>query len=271
MNQGGDIIMKQGISTNMLKILAIVAMVCDHAPYLMQDWQNYYYVSPIYLLHAFGRLTAPIFFFLLALGYRRTRNANRYTVRLLVFALLAYMPYILYFKATYPNAQNFMDLNVIFTMLLGLLLLRSLHEIQNVPLKVIAVALCLIGGYWCDYGLYGLAMILVCDIAQNSRRGTVLGMAAVMMTYIFVRLSAQFPGDAGPFDYLNAFAANPRLVNYLIVMLCQFIPLILIAFNRTWYAGAMGERRPSFLAKWGFYIFYPAHITALLLIRMYLL
>ena len=263
--------MKAGLSTNTLKVLAIIAMVCDHAPYLLLGWQEVYYVSPWVFLHAFGRITAPIFFFLVALGYRRTRNANRYVVRLLIFACLSYVPYIMYFKDAAPNSHNFLELNVIFTMLIGLLLIRSVHEIKNIAAKIICIVLCLLIGYWCDYGLYGIAMILICDVARDSRSGTILGMGAVIVTSIYARLSNAFPSDAGPFDYIALFNSNPRMLNYLILLLCQFLPLIFIALHRSWYKGAMGEKRPSFFAKWGFYIFYPAHITVLLLIRIFVI
>jgi len=260
--------MKLGISTNALKILAIIAMVCDHAPYLLQGWQELYYVYPWFLLHAFGRVTAPIFFFLLALGYRRTSNANSYTIRLLIFACISYVPYIWYFKDALPNKQNFMELNIIFTMLVGLLLLRSIYEIKNTGLKALCIVLCLILGYWCDYGLYGVAMILICDVARDSRRGTILGMGAVMLVYIYVRFSNIFPSEAGPFEVIAQIGANSRISVYMFVMFCQFLPLLFIALHRKWYEA---EKRPSFLAKWGFYIFYPAHIAVLLLIKIYIM
>jgi len=263
--------MAQGLSTNRLKLLAIVAMACDHFPYIFDNWQALYYATPWFLFHAFGRITAPVFFFLLALGYRRTRNANRYTLRLLIFACISYLPYIRYFKGEFPNSQNFLELNVIFTMLFGLLLLRAVHEIQNPAIKIICIALCLLGGYWCDYGLYGLALILVCDVCRDSRRGTILGMGAVIMAYVYVSISRFFPYNAGPFEHIEYLLTNPIAVNYFIIMLCQFIPLLLIAFHTGWYKGTGGEGRPSFLAKWGFYIFYPAHITAFLIIRMFVL
>jgi len=263
--------MKRGLSTNTLKILAVAAMVCDHAPYMLQTWQELYYTYPWFLLHAFGRTTAPIFFFLLALGYRRTRDANRYTVRLLVFACISYLPYIWYMKGELPNTQNFLELNVIFTMLFGLLFLRAVHEIKNIAAKSICIALCLLGGYWCDFGLYGIAMILVCDVARDSRRGTILGLGAVMLAYVYTNISRLFPSYAGPLEHIEHLSANPLASNYIVVMLCQFLPLLFIAFHRRWYAGSRGEGRPSFLAKWGFYFFYPAHLTVFLLIRSFIL
>jgi len=262
---------KQGISTNSLKILAVIAMVCDHAPHLLQGWHELYYAYPWFLLHAFGRIAAPIFFFLLALGYRRTRDVNRYTMRLLVFACISYLPYIWYLKDAFPNKQNFLELNVIFTMLFGLLILRAVHEIQSLAPKILCIVLCLLGGYWCDYGLYGIAMILVCDVARDSRRGTILAMGAVMLAYVYFNISRTFTSSAGPFEYIDRIGANPILPNYLVVTLCQLLPLLFIAFHTSWYKGARAEKRPAFLAKWGFYIFYPAHLTVLLLIKLFLI
>ena len=263
--------MKQGLSTNSLKIWAIIAMVCDHAPYMLQEWQGVYYTYPWFLLHAIGRITAPVFFFLLALGYRRTRNANMYSLRLLIFACISYLPYIWYFKDALPNKQNFFELNVIFTMFFGLLLLRSIHEIRNIALKSICIVLCLLAGYWCDYGLYGIAMILICDIMRGSRRGTVLGMGAIILTYIYLNLGRIISSDAGPFDYWAIISSNQAILAYLIVMLCQFLPLLFIAGHISWQKDAKAEGRPSFLAKWGFYIFYPAHITAFLLLKLFVI
>ena len=259
------------LSTNTLKIWAIIAMACDHIPYITEAIKMQYYDYPWYLMHAFGRFTAPVFFYLLALGYRRTRNANRYTLRLLVFAIISYIPYIWYFEGEAPSIQNFHHLNVIFTMLFGLLLLRSLHEVRYTLVKAVCVALCLIGGFWCDYGLYGLALILICDIAQRSRHGTAFGMGAAMMVYVYLRVTHNFPNDAGPCEYWAILSENSRMLHLVIVMLCQFLPLILISRHSAWDKERALEQKPSALAKWGFYIFYPAHITVLLLIRLFAL
>ena len=253
------------LSTSTLKIIAIIAMVCDHAPYLFEDARAVYYDFPVFLAHAVGRITAPIFFYLLALGYRRTRDANRYTIRLLAFALFTYVPYIWYFYEK-PDSQNFLKLNVIFTMLVGLLLLRAVNEVRNTALKAVFVVLCLLCGYWCDYGLYGLALILVCDITRSGRRGTILGMGAVIMTFAYVRLSGLFGSDMSPLDYIPYIAGNTRAPGILIVLLCQLLPLIFIASHKRWSPDP-AEPKPGLWAKWGFYIFYPAHISVLLIIK----
>jgi hypothetical protein len=241
-------------------------MVLDHAPYLVADAKAQYYDFPWFLLHAAGRITAPIFFYLLATGYQRTRNANRYTLRLLIFALISYVPYVWYFEGAPPDASNFTHLNVIFTMLFGLLMLRSIHEIPSKPLKAVGVVLCLVGAFYADYGLYGMAIILVFDLCRGSRGRAILGFGAVCMVYVYKNVMA-IVGD-GPNALAVMFSAwqTPVYAHYFIVQLCQLIPLALIAAHSIWTQGSP-EKRPEFLAKWGFYIFYPAHIIILLTIR----
>ncbi|MDR1815366.1 MAG: conjugal transfer protein TraX [Clostridiales Family XIII bacterium] len=270
----------RGFSTMTLKIVAIACMVVDHVPYVMPDALALYYLPPYWIMHAIGRITAPIFFYLVGVGYFRTRNATRYTIRLLVFAALSYIPYIAYFKApdgaktlgAVITPENFLDLNVIFTMLFGLLLLRSLHEIKNVPLKLLAAAGCLIGGAFSDYGLFGMAMIIGFAYTLGNRRV----LAAVFCGILMVDLYTAFLGDwADAFpatlmavagDSAN-FAFSPRHA-YMIVLACQFLPLFFIQKHRD--PMKVREARPSPAGKWLFYIFYPAHITALLFVKLYM-
>ena len=272
MTQSNEIqISRFTISTNALKILAIIAMVSDHLPYLSEYAHINYYSIPTVFMHAFGRITAPVFFYLLALGYRRTRNPNKYTIRLFVFALISYVPFIWYFEGGPPDSYNFLKLNVIFTMLFGLLMIRSIDEVQNIVLKAAAIFLCLLAGFWTDYGLFGLGMILVCHLAGESRKRTIFGLGAVIMVQFYTNTSAFFSDGVSPFNYGPMLFQNPNLIGYIFILLCQLLPLIFISRHIVWFRGAKAEKKPHFLAKWGFYIFYPAHITLLLLFRLMVL
>jgi hypothetical protein len=167
-------------------------------------------------------------------------------------------------------------LNIIFTLLVGLLLIRTIHEVRTNIIKGILIVLLLLAGFWCDYGLFGIAMILICDVCKNSRRNTVLGMGIVMMVSVYIRVSSWIPrGDQFADNFFGTvammFSPNYWMFPSLVVMLCPLIPLIFIARHRVWIPGPDGEKRPSFFAKWGFYIFYPAHITVLLLIKLFLI
>jgi len=261
----------RGLSTTTLKIIAVVCMVVDHIPYAFPDAHEVYYVTPTWIFHAIGRVTAPIFFYLLAVGFFRTRNQNRYTIRLLVFALIAYLPYAMYFHApdgaaTLPQMftrENALYLNVIFTMLFGLLVLRALREIRNSGLKILVIALCVVGVSFADYGVFGLALILAFAFTRHDRRLMAVVYSTLMLTYLFTAFF-QEAIDA-PFAQWSFYYSPPYLY-YLIVLLCHFLPLFFILRHRD--IERFPEPRPGFAGKWLFYIFYPAHITALLCIRI---
>ncbi|MDR1797908.1 MAG: conjugal transfer protein TraX [Clostridiales Family XIII bacterium] len=270
---------KQSLSTNALKVIAVVCMAIDHIPYAFPNASEAYYTFPIFLFHAIGRITAPIFFYLVGVGYGRTRNANRYALRLLVFAALSYVPYIAYFHTPtgatrlpeLVNAQNFLDLNVIFTMLIGLLLLRALNEIRILPLKIAACAGCLFAGMFCDYGLFGIAMILCFAYTQGNRNVLAAAFSAIILASLYFNVLRDFAANF-PL-YATGYAEMPTAFTpmnaYFIVLACQFLPLPLIVRH----AGPRTEpeKRPGFLGKWLFYIFYPAHIILLLWLKLWVI
>ena len=60
-------LMKKGLNSNALKVIAIIAMTIDHVVSVM--FPNYPTDWWILLLHMIGRITAPIMWFFIAEGY----------------------------------------------------------------------------------------------------------------------------------------------------------------------------------------------------------
>ena len=92
-----------------LQWLALVAMLIDHLGYL--------FFPGIPLLRAVGRLSFPIFAFLLAEGLAYTANVKRYALRLWAFAVFSEVPYQLF---TYGRLAVLPWHNVMFELLLML-------------------------------------------------------------------------------------------------------------------------------------------------------
>ncbi|OMF94852.1 TraX family protein [Paenibacillus sp. FSL R7-0337] len=73
-----------------------------------------------------GRLAAPIFMYCIVLGFIHTRNVHRYMARLLSFALISQLPYMLLFGVTVPRMYGMEPdpwgepLNILFILCLGL-------------------------------------------------------------------------------------------------------------------------------------------------------
>lgn len=77
---------EKGLTSFQLKIIAIIAMTLDHAAKVLP-----HIIPPIltYIMPMFGRLTFPIFAFLIAEGCRKTRNMPKYIGRLALFSIIS--------------------------------------------------------------------------------------------------------------------------------------------------------------------------------------
>ena len=122
------------LSGSGLKILAIVTMVIDHigaafprstASVILHIGQKRLMLYTV--MRFIGRLSFPIFAFLLVEGFLHTRDRERYGIRLAVFALLSELPWNL----LHADAWRYETQNVFFTLLLGYLGLCLIERIQK--------------------------------------------------------------------------------------------------------------------------------------------
>lgn len=239
-----------GLTGNMLKLIAIVAMFLDHYANLFLIPGSVEYT----VLRGVGRITGPVMFYLLAEGYRHTHNINRYMLRLGIFAVISYLPYFLMTKQAFPTPGNFASFDVIYTLFLGLLAIRIRHELKNPFLKVLLICGILILSVPADWYYLGIIMILAFDYFYGDFKkqafAYVLVIAINLMPIVSPAIRFLFTG--------NEFAAANVIEN--LYRFGLFLPLILLAK----YNGRRGVK--NFWSKWGFYIFYPAHMMALVIV-----
>mgnify|MGYP002576901312 CR=1 FL=1 len=109
------------LSAAALHILAMALMLMDHLWATLLPAQEW--------LTCAGRVAFPIFAFMAVEGYFHTHDLKKYTLRLLLFALLSEVPFDLMYGGTwfYPVHQN-----VIWTLLLGIL---GIHLMETVRKK----------------------------------------------------------------------------------------------------------------------------------------
>src|SRR3989344_960795 len=92
-----------------IKLIAIITMVIDHV--------GLYFFPDLLILRIIGRLSFPLFAWLIANGVHYSHNAKAYLTRIFLFALLSQLPYLLVNRQIDPR---FAGLNIFFTLFLGL-------------------------------------------------------------------------------------------------------------------------------------------------------
>lgn len=141
-------ISKKGLTGNNLKVVAIITMLIDHIGaasvenYLIElihaigyeqaniEHPNLFALDS--LLRSIGRLSFPLFCFLIIEGFIYTRSKVKYLRNLFVFALLSEVPYDLAFYNTFIYTG---DQNVYFTLFIGLLVITLIQIAENINLK----------------------------------------------------------------------------------------------------------------------------------------
>ena len=242
------------ISSAGLHILGMVIMLMDHACVTIapgHDWLTWV-----------GRIAFPIFAFLTAEGYFRTKNFKGYVGRMILFALLAEIPFNLMVsggsKFFYPTHQN-----VLFTFILALLLMRCLDKIRDKFEKKAALvmfgsgAMLLVGwllGSFLFVDYYGAGVVTVLIFYFfHERKWWAFILQAVCLFYVNTEMMG---GLTVPMELLGFAFELPQQ------------SLALLALLPIWlYRGRKGKE--SILFRFGCYFFYPAHI--LLLVALMLL
>jgi hypothetical protein len=157
-----------------LKLLAVITMLIDHIGAVL---------FPQYLVfRMIGRLSFPIYCFLLVEGYTHTSNLTKYMKRLLIFAFISEIPFDLAFNSNlfFPKNQN-----VFFTLFLGLLAIYCIDHFNTNKLKQIlyVISICLIALLInCDYNFIGVLMILGFYLYKNNKKMLVVFEAVLSLT-----------------------------------------------------------------------------------------
>lgn len=184
---------KIGISGSTLKMIAVVTMLIDHTAagilgryltmYALDSTPgaiDYNTLWTIYeVMRGIGRIAFPIYCFLLVEGFTHTKSVGKYSLRLLVFALVSEVPFDLLFSG---KAVDLSYQNVFFTLWIGLLVIwgfqwieqkKSWHVVLKVPMYLVAFLAGLVFAdlLATDYSYYGVFAIAVLYIFRK-KRGT---------------------------------------------------------------------------------------------------
>lgn len=232
------------LTSGHLKIIACGAMLLSH---LAQSGLLYQlgYTNSADLFMLIGRISMPIFCFMVVQGIILSKNREKYLTRLLIFAFISEIPFDL---ANADSAFYFYSQNVFFSLFLGALMLYLWEKIRaselNTIFKIGLAILIFLGIYFLagffmtDYDSRAIVAISLLYLAKESRILT--GLAILIGFYFEARIGG---------DYLT--------IPYMVYL---SIPLLLL------YNGKRGTYN-----KWYFYAFYPVHLLIIYLLKIILL
>ena len=208
------------LNTFTLKMIAIITMVIDHVGHIFFPEEM--------VFRMIGRLSFPIFAYVLAEGFTYTRDVKKYMLRLGIFALLSEIPYDL---AIMGSVLEFSHQNVFFTLFFGVLMLWLMTRTKNMILQYGTVA----------------AMLLLCEFLNTDYSD--IGILMIFIFYLFRERKIEKLLIVG----LIFIALSGGVQLYAILAL----PLI-----------ALHNREQGPKMKVFFYLFYPAHLLILYLVHL---
>lgn len=219
---------KLRLNGNQLKLFALITMTIDHIGM---------YLLPQYLVfRIIGRLSMPVYAYMIAEGCRYTRNRGKY---LLLTAGVGFLCQVVYYIAMGSLYQC-----ILITFSLSILLI---YAIDNALKKRTTPAFLLAGGtllsifflcqilptllpetdFYISYGYFGVLLPVFTFLGKNKKQRLIFtALGQVLMNL-----------DLGSIQWL---------------CLLTLIPLAL-------YDGTRGKKKLKYL----FYIYYPAHLAAL--------
>lgn len=239
--------MKKALDANTIKIIAIIAMTIDHVTWWLFPG---YPTEPLpILLHMIGRLTCPIMCYFIAEGYHYTRNINKYTARLFLFAIISHFAYVFASEGLFIPSYDGGILNrtsVMWSLAWGLVMLRVAHseKLGQCAKTLIVVLICLIT-LPSDWSCIASLCILAFGTNRNNFKAQMLWMAFYVGIYSVVY-----------------FFAIDKVYGLLQMSVLLSAPILYM------YNGERGKNRTlNHVMKWFFYLYYPLHLVIIGLLK----
>lgn len=235
--------------TGLLKIIAIVCMIVDHAGVrIFPDVQE---------LRIIGRIAFPLYLWCMVVGACYTRAPIKYALRLLIAGIVSQPFYMLGLNHRWDQ------LNIMFTLLLGYIGIVGIRE-NRCGSRYWAPLLALLTTeiFTVDYGLNGVLLAMLLYLVRE-KRGAVAALMATFCMY-WGTTSSSITEIAG-----YSLQRNGQLLNELLnwSFFKRFLRLQALAvLSLPLMLWRKKERTP--FPKWAAYAAYPGHLLILWLVQL---
>lgn len=235
--------MGKRLNSNHLKIIAIIAMTIDHVADLFYPA---FPAQPLPItLHILGRLTAPIMWFFVAEGYYYTHNVKKYLLRLGIFAVISHFAYCFAFGNSFIPFQTGIlnQTSVMYPLFIAVFVLWLQDtKLKHEGLKNILIFLLIWSAFPADWSC--IAVLAIIGIYKN--RGDLKKQTLSMMVWVLLYAIVSF------------FFVN-KVYGFIEMFVILVYPLMK-QYN--------GQRGKVAWLKWFFYLYYPAHLIIIGILRV---
>lgn len=228
-----------------MKIIAALCMLIDHIGLIFFPWEI--------RLRLIGRLAMPIFAYGVARGAIYTSSLKRYMRKMLLFSFMSEIPFWLMVYEENGGQFEFLRLNVGFTFFFALSVIAALNYSgqQVAGEEKLNRFKSYVGGV-ASLGLIVVAELLQCDYGSY-------GVLMVLMNYLFLKRREK----PSYIEMALGYVGLTVLFYYQSGIICWLQMAGVLAYAIIFATQRYSERKFSRF----FYVFYPAHMFVLVMIK----
>lgn len=236
------------LNRDAIKYIAMLTMLLNHIANIFMTPRTFIYEAFIDI----GYFTAITMCYFLVEGYEYTRSKKKYAMRLFLFAVISQVPYCM--ALTEDKIIEFVRLNMIFTLFLCFLIIYTVNEVKNTELKRIVIIFIIMLSLICDWG--GLAPVFTLLFIRAGKSKAKLKEAFAVSAFSF-----------GLCNFINNLE-NLSIGVSLAYAVGSALGIVLSGSVIVYLYNGKRMTTGRTFSKWFFYIFYPAHLLVLGIIRI---
>jgi hypothetical protein len=222
-----------------LKLIAVISMVIDHIGTVL--------FPHIWWFRLIGRISFPIFGYLLVTGFDRTTDKKFYAIRLAGFALVSQYFYQLAFNTT-------QTLNIFVTLLISFLMLWILTTTlvsKFVKTELIIFFSIIIFLLPLEYGVFGIIFIISWYFLRQNKFWLIISQIIIWSSYCLNSINIA---------HMNGSSVDLKMAFLQLAAPFALIIIYSIENSKIRETAWKISFTKSKLIQYGFYLFYPLHL-----------
>ncbi len=232
------------LNRDVMKYRAMFTMLLNHIGHMFLTGGTPFHE----ILEDVGFFTAPVMCYFMVEGYAYTRSKARYGLRLFLFAVLSQIPFELAFGQR--------GLNMIYTLFCCFLILVVMEKVSSPVLQAGCVMFLILATVNGDWPIVAPLLTFLLCRSGGDRRKQAVSFGVVYLLFSVLNTQNYMSGQQGAWTVYTVVHAALSGVGILVAALTVLV----------FYNGGRAEKGRNF-SKWFFYIFYPAHLLVLYMMK----